>query len=147
MARLNGQKLQLLLKEGKPRVVAIGDGTGLALRITPTGASWQLRYRHAGRPHWLTLAKYADCSLKEAQKKATKERARINEGIDPVAARRSSALALKAAKTFRELAADYDARALPDLKPDTRRIVRQFLKRDILPRIGNLLIDDVGSVN
>ena len=83
MARLNEQKLQLLLKEGKPRVVAIGDGTGLALRITPTGASWQLRYRHAGRPHWLTLAKYADCSLKEAQKKATKERARINEGALP----------------------------------------------------------------
>ncbi|MBI3528206.1 MAG: tyrosine-type recombinase/integrase [Betaproteobacteria bacterium] len=145
MAKLNEQKLQALLKENKPVVVAVGDGSGLSLRITATGAAWQLRYRHAGKPHWLTISKYSDCSLKEAQKKATKERARINEGIDPVADRRRSKLALKAAKTFRELAADYDARALPDLTPDTQRIIRQFLKRDILPRIGDLRIEEVGG--
>jgi integrase len=143
MGRLNEQKVQALWKDGKPRLVAMGDGSGLAFRITATGASWQLRYRHSGKPRWLTLGKYPGCSLKEAQKKATKQRARINEGVDPVAERRRSVLALRAAKTFRELAADYDVRALPDLKPDTQRIIRQYLKRDILPRIGALRIEEI----
>lgn len=145
MDRLNEQKLQVLLKEDKPVVVAVGDGSGLCLRITPTGASWQLRYRHAGKPPWLTLGKYPGVSLKQAQKKATKERARIDEGVDPVAERRRSALALRAAKTFRNLASDYEARVLPDLKPGTRRITLQFLKRDILPRIGDVRIEEVSG--
>jgi hypothetical protein len=56
MGRLNEQKLQALLTQNKPVVVGVGDGTGLSIRITPTGASWQLRYRHASKPHWLTPA-------------------------------------------------------------------------------------------
>jgi integrase len=143
MGRLNELKVQALLKEGKPRVVAAGDGSGLALRITSTGAAWQLRYRHAGKAHWLTLGKYPDCSLKEAKTRATAERTKIDKGIDPVAERRRSELALKTAKTFRELWLDYEARALPDLKPDTQRIIRQFLKRDILPCIGSLRIEEI----
>src|SRR4026207_718648 len=82
MARLTELKAQTLVKEGRAAVVAVGDGSGLALRITRSGATWHLRSRCGGKPHWLTLAKYSDCTLKEAQKKATKERARINEGID-----------------------------------------------------------------
>jgi integrase len=143
MRRLTEQKLQTLLRENRPGVVAFGDGTGLSFRITASGASWQLRYRHAGKPHWLTIGKYPDCSLKAAQKRATGERARIGEGVDPVAERRRSKAALRAAKTFRDLAADYDARALPDLKPRTQKDVRRFLKKDILPRIGNLRIDEI----
>jgi integrase len=145
MGRLTEQKLQLLVKDNKPVVVAIGDGSGLAFRLTASGASWQLRYRHGGKARWLTLGKYPECGLKEAQKRATRERARIGEGVDPVAERRRSRLALKAAKTFRELAADYVERALPDLKPRTQKDVRRFLKKDILPRLGDLRIEEIGG--
>ncbi len=120
MAKLNEITLQALLKAGKPVVVATGDGSGLSLRITSTGASWQLRYRHGGKAHWLTIGQYPECSLREAKKRATRERARIDEGVNPVAERRRSKLALRAAKTFRELAGDDEARVLPDLKPGSR---------------------------
>lgn len=143
MSRLNEQKVQALLKENKPVVVAVGDGTGLSFRITPTGASWQLRYRHSGKAHWLTIGKYPDCSFKDAQKAATKERARIGDGVDPVGERKRSKLALKAAKTFRELTADYETRALPDLKPGTQSDILGILKKDILPRLGDLRIEEI----
>jgi len=89
MRRLTEPQLQELLHAGNPVVLAVGDGTGLSFRITKTdskvAASWQLRYRHAGKAHWSTLGRYPELSLKEAKKKATKERAAIGEGVDPVA--------------------------------------------------------------
>ena len=129
MGRLTELKVQSLVKANKPAVVAVGDGSGLALRIRPTGVSWQLRYRHAGKARWLTIAKQSECSLKEAQKKATRERARINEGVDPVADRRRSRLALKAAKVFRDLATDFELRAFPDLAPGTQVAYRRYLNK------------------
>lgn len=143
MDRLTEQKVQALLKENKPVVVAFGDGSGLSFRITKSGATWQLRYRHGSKPHWLTIGKYSDCSLKDAQKRATKERARIGDGVDPVAEKRRAKAVLKAAKLFRDLAADYDARALPDLKSSTQKDIRRILKKDILPRLGDLSIGEI----
>lgn len=145
--RLNELRLQALLKEGRPRVIGTGDGTGLALRITASGVSWQLRYRHAGKAHWLTIGKYPECSLAEARKRATRERAGIDEGVDPVAERRRSKLALKAARTFRDLTADYERRYLPDLKPDTQEKIRFYLNKDILPRLGDLRIEEVSGAH
>ena len=147
MGRLTEPRLQELLHAGKPVVVAVGDGTGLSFRISKTdsglSASWQLRYRHAGKAHWSTLGRYPNISLKEAKKRATKERAAIGEGMDPVAERRRSRLALKAAKTFRELAEDYVDRALPDLAQSTQADVGRYLTKDVLPRIGHLRIEDI----
>ena len=143
MGRLNEQRIQTLLKENKPGVTAYGDGSGLALRITPGGATWQLRYRHAGKAHWLTLGHYPDCGLKEAQKRATRERAKLGDGVDPVAHRRQARAALAAAKTFRELAEDYELRAVPDLRPATQKNVLRALRNEIIPRIGHLRVAEV----
>src|SRR5258705_5201235 len=52
-------------------------------------------------------------------------------------------LALRAAKTFHELAADYVARAVPDLAERTQADVRRYLKKDLLPRIGHLRIEEI----
>lgn len=143
MGRLSEQKIQAVLKTGVPCVVAVGDGSGLSFRLTPSGASWQLRYRHGGKPHWLTVGRYPECSLKEAQKRAIKERARIGEGVDPVEERKQSRAALRAAKTFRDLWLDYKEKALPDLAPRTQVDRERFMQKDILPRIGDLRIEDI----
>lgn len=143
MDRLTEEKLKAMLESRVPGLRAVGDRSGLAIRITASGASWQLRYRHAGKPRWITIGKYPEHSLKEAQKRAVKERARIFDGVDPVAERRRAKLALKAAKTFRDLADDYQARALADLKPSTQKDVRRYLNKDVLPRLGHLRIEEV----
>lgn len=46
------------------KAVLLSDGDGLYLRKqTRDGASWTLRYRFAGKEHWLTLGNYPDMAL------------------------------------------------------------------------------------
>jgi hypothetical protein len=153
MGRLTELYIQELMRKSEPVAIAVGDGSGLCFVIPKiskpdqpvrTGAAvWKLRYRHGGKAHWLTLGAYSEISLKEAKRRATKERAAIADGADPVGVRRHSEMALKTAKTFRELANDYIARALPDLAKSTQRDVRRFIDVDILPRIGELRIEEI----
>lgn len=62
---------------------------GLALRASPTGRhTWWFVYRVGGKPsQWLPLGVYSEtCGLADARKAASTERARVDHGIDPIAA-------------------------------------------------------------
>ncbi|WOH82149.1 integrase arm-type DNA-binding domain-containing protein [Bradyrhizobium sp. BEA-2-5] len=93
-----------------------GDGSGLYLQITPTGArSWLLRYERGGRERAMGLGPVKDFTLEEARERARKARQLLKDGIDPIDARteeRASqvaerALAIAANVTFRECAEQY----------------------------------------
>ena len=87
MGRLTQGKIESLIRVGRPGVVAVGDGSGLCLSISKTGTvSWELRYRYAGKARWYTVGRYShELKLADAKLKAGLERARIAEGVDPVA--------------------------------------------------------------
>src|SRR5262249_43190669 len=87
--------------------------------------------------------RYPEHNLEDARRLARRERVHLDEGLDPQAERRKRRLALSRAKTFEELAADYMVRAAPDLADTTRAEARRYLKRDILPQLGHLRIDEV----
>jgi hypothetical protein len=98
----------------------------------------------------LTLGQFGEVGLKDARKKATAARAKINEGIDPIAEKRrtkreaeAARAALRAAKTFRDLSQDYMERAGPDLAESTHSDREWMLKEDILPRIGDLRLEEI----
>src|SRR5262245_17693826 len=122
MGRLTQAKVESLMRAGKPGVFAVGDGSGLCLSISRAGtASWELRYRYAGKACWYTIGRHSDeLKLADAKIKAGLERARISEGVNPVAERRRTRLAQTAAKTIAELAKDYLARALDSLAEGTQ---------------------------
>lgn len=145
MNRLTEQKAHALLRANKPGTTAIGDGTGLCLRITKSGSSWQLRYRFEGKAHWLTIGAFPGCSLVDAKKRATSERARIGQGVNPVAERRRNRMTLKAAKTFRDLWLDYKSRALLDLAEVTQNHRSGYCESVILPLIGDLRVETVSG--
>src|SRR5262245_42724403 len=143
MGRLTEPHLQSLLRKGQP-VAGKSDGDGLVFTISKSGAAiWKLRYRFAGRPRWMTLGSYSDISLKEARLRALKERAKIADHVDVVAERRRAKLALMNAKTFAELAEDFMLRTGAALKPDTRLEIRRYLDKDLLPRLGQLRIEEI----
>ena len=111
MGQLTEAKLQTWCRDGIP-ISGKSDGGGLTFCISKAQAgtdkgTWELRYRFAGRARWLTVGKYPDLNLKEARKRAAKERARVGDGTDVVPEKRRARLALRAAKAFRELAEDY----------------------------------------
>jgi integrase len=71
-----------------------GDGGGLTLQITTTGAkSWLLRYMMAGKPFGMGLGPTHTVSLAEARQKALDARKLLIEGINPLVVRRQNQIA------------------------------------------------------
>jgi len=106
------QKLSALkvTKLSKPGLY--GDGGGLTLQITTTGAkSWLFRYMVAGKPFGMGLGPTHTVSLAEARQKALDARKLLIDGINPLAAKKQKqiAAALASAKvmTFDQCAKAY----------------------------------------
>jgi integrase len=90
-----------------PGLYAVGGVSGLQLQVTKTGArSWVLRVKVGNKRRDIGLGGYPTVTLAEARDKARASRALIEQGQDPVAARRAAASALLAQQarsvTFRE---------------------------------------------
>ena len=97
------QKLSALrvTKLSKPGLY--GDGGGLTLQITPSGAkSWLFRYMVAGKPFGMGLGPTHTVSLAEARQKALDARKLLIDGINPLAAKKQKqiAAALASAKVM-----------------------------------------------
>jgi integrase len=87
--RLSALQVSKLTKPG-----LYGDGGGLTLQITATGAkSWLLRYMIAGKPFGMGLGPTHTVSLAEARQKARDARLLIIDGINPLAAKKQNQIA------------------------------------------------------
>jgi hypothetical protein len=136
----NDQAVRKRVKEcaDKPRKEWRVEGVnGLVLVTQPTGkATWYLFYSNGQRQvRKLRLGEYVPdkFGLKEAREKATAQRAKIDQGADPV----GEAHALQEALTFEELA-DRFLENSPTLSSSTRSVYRYSLKKDAYPHIGKL---------
>jgi integrase len=130
----------------KARALIAGksDGGGLTFTLSKAGtAAWVLRYRVGNKPRELTLGRYPDLSLADARDCAATERARIIKGADPASDKRIARITRATARTYRDLAEDYMVRAAPSLSERTRKEIRRYLDKDILPRVGGLPISGI----
>ncbi|WP_227814330.1 tyrosine-type recombinase/integrase [Nitrogeniibacter aestuarii] len=75
-----------IAKGGKPVGPGMhGDGAGLWLKVTDGGSSsWILRYTFDGRERWMGLGPYPDVGLAEARERASDNRSKVRQGIDPL---------------------------------------------------------------
>lgn len=143
MGRLTESQIQSWFRKGAP-IAGKSDGSGLTFAISKSGkATWELRYRHGGKPKWFTLGYYPDISLKEARLRAMKERVKVFDGIDVVSVRRKARDELRAAKTFRDLAEDFLKMNPESHAASTARDYRRYLETYIYPAFGATRIDDV----
>jgi integrase len=71
-----------------PGMHAVGGTPGLYLYVTPTAASWILRYSFAGRRRDMGLGSRAEVGLAEARERAAAARRQLRDGIDPLEAKR-----------------------------------------------------------
>jgi len=81
-----------------PGLYAVGGVDGLQLQVKESGArSWILRIKVGERRPDIGLGGYPDVTLEEARDKARVMRAQVDQGIDPIAARKAAQDALRAA--------------------------------------------------
>ena len=90
---------------------AMGHPPGLYLYVKGACKSWMLRYSFGGKRRDMSLGPFGEITLKQAGEKAIAERAKIREGIDPLASRQAvnqaAAIARAKAITFKECAQKY----------------------------------------
>ena len=144
--KLSDVQIRRLIKTGKP--VAKADGGGLTFTLSTGGtAAWVLRYRFGGKPRELTLGRYPDKSLMQARDDARKARASIQDGIDVAREKQKAGIERAAAKSFRQLAADYMEKAFPDLAASTVKQRKQHINGVILPKLGGIAARDVTTAD
>lgn len=128
---------------------AVGGVSGLYLQVLPTGArTWVLRATVGERRRDMGLGGFPDVPLALAREKARQARLQIEQGVDPIEARRELRSALKAstaaARTFRECASAYiDAMAPEWRNPKHLQQWTNTIAQYAHPVIGDMLVRDV----
>ncbi len=137
MGKLTDVQIRNWIKAGDP--VAKADGDGLTFTLSAKGtAAWVLRYRFGGKARELTIGRYPDISLSKARELAAEARVQIQQGRDVAREKQKATIERAAAKTLRELAADYMSKAFPHLAANTIKQRRHHIEGVILPKLGSL---------
>lgn len=132
-----------------PGMHAVGGVSGLYLQVLPTGGrTWVLRTTVGGRRRDMGLGGFPDVTLAMARDKARQARLQVEQGVDPIEARRSARSALKAssaaARTFHDCSTAYiDAMAPEWRNPKHLQQWTNTLAQYADPVIGDMLVRDV----
>lgn len=124
---------------------AAGGATGLYLRVAPTGArNWILRVTIGSRRRDMGLGGWPDVPLGEARDRARQARRKIEEGIDPIEARKSTKGTLRDTPSFTECA----KRTIEAKRPEWKSAKHADQWKNTLdtyakPFIGNMPVDMV----
>ncbi len=141
-AKLTALAVERAHRAGSP--VLLSDGDGLYLRKqTRDGASWTLRYRFAGKAHWLTLGNFPDMSLAQARIEARQARVLLDRHQNPLSVRRA-ALAEECQKgSFKALCEDWYRTEVQARGLKYPAVPRRYLDRYLLPKLGRLPASEI----
>lgn len=140
-----------LNKDGKPTPDrhVVGGVAGLLLYCKPSGSrSWVLRVTIGGRRSDIGLGSYPSVSLKEARELSRERRLKIQEGIDPLAEKKTKKETLAADQaqqiTFQKYSLKFILIEGKNYKsPQQRRRLTQLLRDYAYPFIGSYYIKDI----
>jgi integrase len=137
-----GKLTDMKVRNAKPGIH--GDGAGLYLRVKPTGAkSWVLRVQFHGRRSDIGLGGYpADLTLGEAREKAAQLRKLARQGKDARAERDREKIVTP---TFREAVDLTHAELSKGWSEKNAAAFKSSLTDHIVPRIGSMRVDHIGS--
>lgn len=133
----------------QPGMHFVGGAPGLALQVLPSGGrSWVLRIRVHGKRRDMGLGSFPDISLSLARDLARDVRAKVKQGIDPIAERqaaRSRAEADRVAmRTFKQCAERYITSMEGNWKsPKSPQQWRNTLETYAYPTMGNMAVKDI----
>ena len=134
----------------RPAFHVVGGVAGLALQVNQRGArSWVLRVQIGDKRRDMGLGGFPDVSLAGAREAAREARAKVRNGVDPVADSRALRSAMKAdqaqAKTFEFCALAYiDTHEAGWRNAKHAQQWRNTLGTYAYPVIGDVLVRDIG---
>jgi integrase len=151
VARLTKRTISSLVPAAQPYIAYDEDLSGFGLRIMPSGKkTWIVEYRPGpgGRKVYTRRLKIEHASKitpDEARTRAKEILARVRLGEDPAGAKRAA----RQIPTVAEFVEQFlkEATSPPHLKPTTKRLYTDNLRRLVVPAIGSLKLDAVTSAD
>ena len=141
-AKLTALAVERAQKSGKS--VLLRDGDGLDLRKqTRDGASWTLRYRFAGKEHWLTLGNYPDMSLALARIEARQARVLLDRQQNPLSVRRAAMEDERQKGSFTALCEDWYRVEVQARGLKHPAVPRRYLDKYLVPKLGRFAARDI----
>jgi len=138
------------VRQAKPRAESytLADSGGLALFVAPKGAKhWHFRFTWRDKQPRISLGSYPQVSLRQARLLRDEARVQLAQGIDPRAGRVARRRNGNDDGTFAALAERWFTFKSPrwtDAPKGTAWQVRLYLDKDILPKLGQLALADIG---
>jgi integrase len=138
------------IRNAKPKAQAykLGDGGGMYLLLTPSGARyWRLDYRFGGKRRTLALGVYPSVTLSNARSRREAAKALLGREIDPGAAKKATKRAAKLASgnTFEAVAREWLDNQRSRLAPQYWARLKARLEADIFSLIGSRPIRDIDA--
>jgi integrase len=132
---------------GPNKRTSLGDGGGLQLQASATGASWNFRFEINGRSHLFGLGAWPTISLDKARQRAQQARQQVSEGINPIEqkrAQRAAKLAEVAKQiTFGQVVERYIKAHTVAWSPKNLQQTSQSLRDHAVPKLGKLFVTEV----
>ena len=135
----------------RPAIHPVGGVSGLYLQVTPNGGrSWLLRAAVGKKRRELGLGSYPEISLSVARDLAREARAKIKQGVDPVAERKAQRVALEVEQrrglTFADAVDQALAAKVDQFRNEKHRDQwGSTLRTYAVPILGKMLVDDIGT--
>lgn len=136
------QQIKSMLKNNKPGYYAVGNGLYFRISKEKTGF-WVVRYSINKKRREITIGKYPDLSLAQANAQAAQIKLNAAENIDPLVERKKSKN--PQFNTVDDLAEDWLQDCEKRLKHPN--IPRRVYTKDISPFIGDFPIDQVSPTD
>jgi integrase len=144
---LNDTAIQAL--KAKPHRYEVTDRDGLILEVHPSGKKvWRYRYRLNGKREKLTIGPYPAVGLKLARERRLEAEKLVETKTSPALVKQRKKQAEKRIggeiRTVEDLAKHWIENVL---RPASKSAGQDetYVRRDLLPRIGSLALDDVAA--
>jgi integrase len=136
--------LQIDRLKAESKVTRYSDRDGLTLEVRPSGNKrFIFRFQWGKKPQTIALGRYPSLSLADARKISLSYRTLVDNNIDP----RATLEAKSVRKTVRHVAEAWLDKNKHSWRDATIRIHSRGVYRDILPVIGDKLIDDISKAD
>lgn len=132
----------------KNKLRSLSDSHGLILQVPVKGAKrWRYRYYFEKKEQMLSLGTYPQVTLKEARKLRDAFKVQIDNGINPSVLRKKQKQGNteKNANTFYAITQSWIQKHLAIRSAKHRQTTLSRLKRDVLPFLGNIPIEDINT--
>lgn len=138
------------VESAKPekKLYSPSDSHELILQVPVKGAKrWRYRYYFEKKEQMLSLGTYPQVSLKDARRKRDAYKVQLDSGINPATLRKKQRQCTteKLTNTFGVISESWIAKHLANRSAKHRQTTLSRLKRDVIPFLGNIPIEDINT--